>query len=54
MPKSHKRGGAKAHNKRVAARNAKIKTEWKRISKQAWENQNNESLSGLIRFEQKD
>ena len=37
MPKSHKRGGAKAHNKRVAARNAKIKTEWKRISKQAWE-----------------
>ena len=66
MPKSHKRGGAKAHNKRVAARNAKIKTEWKRISKQAWEtfdkmkeeknneNQNNQSFPGLTGFGQKD
>ena len=66
MPKSHKRGGEKAHNKRVAARNAKIKTEWKRISKQAWEtfdkmkeeknneNQNNQSFPGLTGFGQKD
>jgi hypothetical protein len=56
MPKSHKRGGAKAHNKRVAARNAKIKNQWKEASKAAWEtfakmkeeknneNQNNSSI----------
>lgn len=66
MPKSHKRGGAKAHRKRVAARNEKIKTDWKRISKSAWEtfekmkeeknneNQNDQSLSGPIGFKQED
>ena len=37
MPKSHKRGGAKAHRKRVALRNEKIKSDWKRASKAAWE-----------------
>jgi hypothetical protein len=37
MPKSHKRGGAKAHRKRVALRNEKIKSDWKRASKEAWE-----------------
>lgn len=66
MPKSHKRGGAKAHRKRVAARNERIKNQWKEASKKAWEtfdkmkaeklneNQDNESLPGLIGFEQKD
>jgi hypothetical protein len=37
MPKSHKRGGAKAHRKRVALRNEKIKSDWKRASKAGWE-----------------
>ena len=67
MPKSHKRGGAKAHRKRVALRNEKIKSDWKRASKAAWENfekikaekqldenKDNEGLSGLVGFEQKD
>jgi len=65
MPKSHKRGGAKAHRKRVALRNEKIKSDWKRASKEAWEtfekmkaekqldeNKNNEGLSGLVGFNQ--
>jgi hypothetical protein len=65
MPKSHKRGGAKAHRKRVALRNEKIKSDWKRASKDAWEtfekikaekqldeNKNNEGLSGLVGFNQ--
>ena len=67
MPKSQKRGGAKAHRKRVALRNEKIKSDWKRASKEAWEtfekmkaekqldeNKDNEGLSGLVGFEQKD
>ena len=66
MPKSHKRGGAKEHRKRVAARNERIKNQWKEASKKAWEtfekmkeeknneNQDNESLPRLIGFEQKD
>jgi hypothetical protein len=65
MPKSHKRGGAKAHRKRVALRNEKIKSDWKLASKDAWEtfekmkaekqldeNKNNEGLSGLVGFNQ--
>jgi hypothetical protein len=65
MSKSHKRGGAKAHRKRVALRNEKIKSDWKRASKEAWEtfekmksekqldeNKNNEGLSGLVGFNQ--
>lgn len=65
MPKSHKRGGAKAHRKRVALRNEKIKSDWKKVSKEAWEtfekmkaekqldeNKNNEGLSGLVGFNQ--
>ncbi len=37
MSKSQKRGGAKAHRKRVALRNEKIKSDWKLASKEAWE-----------------
>jgi hypothetical protein len=32
MPKSHKRGGQKAHNKRVKARNERLKGEAKRVT----------------------
>ena len=57
---------AKEHRKKVAARNERIKNDWKRISKQAWEtfdkmkeeknneNQNNQSFPGLTGFGQKD
>jgi hypothetical protein len=67
MGKSSKRGGEKTHRKRVALRNEKIKSDWKRASKAGWEtfekikaekqldeNKNNEGLSGLVGFEQKD
>lgn len=37
MPKSRKRGGEKQHRKRVKARNEKIKTDFERASKLAWE-----------------
>ena len=37
MSKSQKRGGAKAHRKRVALRNEKIKSDWKLASKAGWE-----------------
>jgi hypothetical protein len=33
MPKSRKRGGEKAHRKRVVARNQKIGGKWKRLQK---------------------
>ena len=36
MPQSKKRGGKKAHNKRVKARNEKIKHEYETAAKQAW------------------
>ena len=57
---------AKEHRKKVAARNERIKNDWKRISKQACEtldkmkeeknneNQNNQSFPGLTGFGQKD
>jgi hypothetical protein len=57
---------AKEHRKKVAARNERIKNDWKRISKAAWEtfdkmkeeknneNQNNQSFPGLTGFGQKD
>ena len=62
MPKSKKRGGAKAHNKRVAARNEQMKGLWQRQVNLAYEkheewkkqkeldanqNPNNQSISGL-------
>lgn len=37
MPKSRKRGGEKAHRKRITARNNNFKGMWNRLQKQAWE-----------------
>jgi hypothetical protein len=37
MPRAKVRGGRKQHNKRVALRNEKIKSDWKRASKSGWE-----------------
>jgi hypothetical protein len=37
MPKSRKRGGEKAHRKRITARNNNFKKMWNRLQKQAWE-----------------
>jgi molybdenum-dependent DNA-binding transcriptional regulator ModE len=37
MGKSKKRGGEKAHNKRVAARNNKLLNLFKTAQKKAWE-----------------
>jgi len=37
MPKSRKRGGEKAHRKRITARNNNFKGMWKLLQKQAWE-----------------
>lgn len=36
MPESRKRGGKKAHNKRVKARNEKIKNDYTAAAKKAW------------------
>lgn len=36
MPQSKKRGGKKAHNKRVKARNEKIKNGYKKAATEAW------------------
>jgi len=37
MPRAKVRGGRKQHNKRVALRNEKIKSDWKLASKAGWE-----------------
>ena len=37
MPKSRKRGGEKAHRKRITSRNNNFKGMWNRLQKQAWE-----------------
>jgi hypothetical protein len=37
MPKSRKRGGEKAHRKRITARNQNFKGMWKRLQKGAWD-----------------
>lgn len=56
MSKSKVRGGAKAHRKKVAARNQIIKSGYKNAAKEAWnkfeewkqnnEDKNNQSFSG--------
>jgi hypothetical protein len=37
MGKSKQRGGAKAHRKKVKARNDNFKNMWKRLQKNAWD-----------------
>lgn len=59
MAKSRQR---KDHKKKVKLRNERIKSEYKRATKLAWDkfeemknaNQNNESIRGPINFGQKD
>jgi hypothetical protein len=66
MPKSHKRGGEKAHRKRLKNRNKLIDQQKKHytklfndrlresLEKKENENTNNEGIRGPIEFQQKD
>jgi hypothetical protein len=66
MPKSHKRGGEKAHRKRLQKRNQFIDQQKKHytklfndrlkeaLEKKENENTNNEGIRGPIEFQQKD